>query len=71
MTPQEKAKELVEKYLAMQFGDFPKTNAKQCALIAIDEAESSEYNVLTKFGLVTENYTSVYWQEVKSEIEKL
>jgi hypothetical protein len=37
MTPQEKAKELLLKFMAIQFGDFPTTDAKKCALICIDE----------------------------------
>jgi hypothetical protein len=40
-------------------------NHKEGALIAADEAEKAEYNVLTKFGFVTEKYTSDYWKEVK------
>lgn len=68
--PTEKARELVYKYFNltdhMQFEE-----AKQCALINVEEVEKSEYNVLTKFGFVTENYTSDYWQEVKQEIENL
>jgi len=100
MTPQERAKELVEKFKPCSRGDiydevFKDYNkacingniqhkrfkdlaihsrlfhAKQCALIAVEEAEKSEYNVLSKFGFVTENYKSDYWQQVKEEIEKL
>jgi hypothetical protein len=68
MTAKEKAKELVDKfYNEVKYME----RAKQCALIAVDEAENSEYNVLKKFGFVTENYTSDYWQWVKDEIEKL
>jgi hypothetical protein len=68
MTAKEKAEEL-------HVGFWKLTNdsriAKQCALIAVEEAEKSEYNVLIKFGFVTENYKSDYWQEVKQEIQKL
>ena len=69
MIPQEKAKELVNKYLQVYDGRLP--IAKQCALIAVDEAEKSEYNVLEKFEFVSQKYTSAYWQEVKQEIENL
>ena len=69
MIPQEKAKGLVNKYLQVYDGRLP--IAKQCALIAVDEAEKSEYNVLVKFLLVDVNFTTEYWEEVKQEIEKL
>ena len=63
MSAKEKAKELVEKYLAIQFGDFPTTEAKQCALIAVDE-------VLNAIEYL--DYDSTYfWQQVKTEIGKL
>jgi hypothetical protein len=86
MTPKEKARELLDKFLDITPVDYShddtveQTNqkaiadfklCKQCALIAMEEAEKSEYNVLTKFGFVAPNYTSDYWQSVKSEIEKL
>ena len=45
--------------------------AKQCALIAADEAQKAEYNVLIKFGLATNDYTSDFWQQVKNDIEKI
>jgi hypothetical protein len=62
MTPQEKAKELVEKYAIWSWNETvcDYEVAKQCALIAVDEiikychAEHIEY-----------------WEEVKTEIEKL
>jgi hypothetical protein len=40
-------------------------SAKQCALIAVDEVLNNEYGSL--------NYASdiAYWQQVKTEIEKL
>ena len=75
MTPKEKAKEMYCKYAdALNIRDLQTTAnpfVKQCALIAVDEAEKSEYNVLVKFGFVTENYKSDYWQLVKDEIELL
>ena len=73
MTPQEKAEELLGKYLAIQFGDFPTTDAKQCALIAVDEIINSNYkNTLNDLGYrYTVNELNDYWHEVKQEIEKL
>jgi hypothetical protein len=57
MTPKEKAKELVNKFCATRLYD---EQAKQCALISVDE-------------IIEEcvwDWTE-YWQEVKQEIEKL
>jgi hypothetical protein len=75
MTPQEKAKELEEKFrlnvLDYEFCSINSHKAKQCALIAVDEIEKAEKNVLIKFKFVNETYKSNYWHEVKQEIEKL
>lgn len=76
MTPKEKAEELVDKLyqttpneawynpplgsLSMEYKAWGQ--AKECALIAVDEVIKQ----LDAAGL----YTS-YWQEVKTEIEKL
>ena len=75
MTPQEKAKELIEKYLNMndgliqEFIPIPIEGARQCALIAVDQlmqhAENSYYNN----DII--NGAKLYWDEVKQEIEKL
>jgi hypothetical protein len=68
MTPKEKSKELVNKYLQIYDGRVPQ--AKQCALITVDE-------ILTNFGTLTAGatfYTSSsaveFYYEVKQEIEK-
>ena len=68
MTPKEKAKELVNKYLRIYDGRV--IQGKQCALITVDEIinislPSSEYG-----GVITDN-TIEYWEEVKQEINKL
>lgn len=76
MTPKEKAKELVDKYLNAPFNckdcDMPycdirctqlmKSEAKQCALIAVDEI----LNTGTLGSLLEE-----YYKEVKQEIINL
>ena len=76
MTPKEKAKELIEKYLKLDIeigGQYDgyltmkMHDAKQCALIAVDEILKSHYALLT--GIKPSTYN--YWQEVKEEIEKL
>ena len=64
MTPKEKAKKLVNKYL--QIYDGRVTQAKQCALIAVDEILKDRERLNDAFF-----YCGDYWQEVKQEIEKL
>jgi hypothetical protein len=75
MTPQEKAKELIEKYLNMndgliqEFIPIPIEGARQCALIAVD-------GMIEKLvELSNDEFTFIhdvkYYQEVKQEIEKL
>jgi hypothetical protein len=57
MTPQEKAKELVDKFTVV--GLQQRNEGLACALICVDE--------------IIENYDTflAYWQEVKKEIENL
>jgi hypothetical protein len=67
MEAKEKAKELVNKYL--QIYDGRVVEGKKCALIAVDyiitsNPHSNPFN--------TDVYSTInYWQEVKTEIEKL
>ena len=74
MTPREKAIELIQKYnlvvLDTALGGSNQ-RVKQCVLIAVDEIEKAERNVLLKFNLVNEDMVMHYWQLVKQEIEKL
>jgi len=69
MKPEEKAKELIDKFSNHCF-DFEKHkedneySAKQCALIAVDELIYE-----TKFEFP--NIRQRYWIEVKQEIEKI
>ena len=76
MTPKDKAKELVykfsqvippSKYEAYEDGvkiNFDYENAKQCALIAVDEMIEESIGYLS----IVRNK---YWKKVKREIEKL
>lgn len=48
-----------------------KQEAKKFALIAANEAEKAEYNVLVKFGFVSPSYKSSYWKQIKEEIENI
>lgn len=65
MTPQQKAEELVAKYQRiLPLNLITMLDAKNCALIAVDEIKLSLFN---------NNLMNVYdyWFEVKQEIEKL
>ena len=77
MTPKEKAKELICKYqnLDIEVGGqydgyitLHNQDAKQCALIAVDE-------ILSTIEVGLNDYKSLekinYWQEVKQEINNL
>jgi hypothetical protein len=65
-TPKEKAKELVDKMWNIDegYGSIGLHEAKQCALIAVDEILS-----INSVDKDVELYD--YWEEVKEEIEKL
>jgi hypothetical protein len=67
MTPQEKAKELVDKMYDMRSPEYGITEyeAKQCALIAVDEIKSYLWNTHNN------QIDYRYWVEVKQEIENL
>jgi hypothetical protein len=74
MTPQEKAEELFNKYatyVVMWAGDINTThqNCKQCALIAVDEIAKCTKYEKQKFD--NDRFSEDYWQEVKTEIEKI
>ena len=70
-TPQEKAKELVDKFSVV--GLQQRNEGIECALIAVDEIlkiiPQNEY--MEDRGEFNENRELIYWKEVKQEIEKL
>ena len=78
MTPKEKAKEIVNKfyyYVESISESQQQENAKQCALIAVDEIIKEvpteildTYKGETQF-IINDNYK--YWLKVKEEINKL
>ena len=81
MTPKEKAKELVDKFYDTTpneaFIDEPLVlstpysswgQAKQCALIAVDELINTASPVYDSFWPMN---TKDYWQEVKQEIKNI
>lgn len=72
MTPKEKAEELFDKFYLIKDEVYDEcrmheNEAKQCALIAVDEILQSHYGLLT--GVKPSIYE--YWQDIKKEIEKL
>lgn len=73
ITPKEKAKELVSKYMMVDTHDedhfiIRQQRGKKCALIAVDEILSELTEI--PYGLEYLNRLN-YWLEVKQEIEKL
>ena len=68
MTPKEKAQELFLKYLRIENTNswWSKVIAKHCALIAVNELIKEQ--TMWQNGEVN---PILYWQEVKTEIEKL
>ena len=79
MSPKEKAKEIFEKFQSIEDsksymgGQLLFTDeAKQCALIAVEEIEEALYQYGVKsMELQNMDSTFRYWQQVKTEIEKL
>jgi hypothetical protein len=69
MTPQEKSEQLVSRYLFATPIGFHIEDAKKCAIIAVQEIilsnpHSNPFN--------TDVYSTMsYWEDVKTEIEKL
>lgn len=66
MTPKEKAKELVDKFTVV--GLQRRNEGIQCALIAVDEILKEMSKVCVDHLLHNQ---VIYWEEVKSEIQKL
>jgi hypothetical protein len=63
MTPKEKAKELVRQY--WDLGGIDVLEAKQCALIAVDEILNNDNNFFNTYS------QNDYWLQVKQEINLL
>jgi hypothetical protein len=73
MTPKEKAEELIYNFDNTMEFSTPKRFAKKCALIAVDEI-LNDYSYMQNVRNANSNQIHsqrVYWQEVKTEIEKL
>jgi hypothetical protein len=65
MTAKEKAKELYDKYCNMESWC---DDAKECALIAVDEVIS---NIEPSVSMDVISARIKYWEQVKTEIQKL
>lgn len=81
MTPKEKAIHLAQKFEGLTASPFDgkgnlrlNESAKQRALICVDEILSAKYDCGCEQSIVVDGkyqtYTT-YWQQVKTEIEKL
>ena len=70
MNPEEKAKELVDKFSYPHTYITASNIAKQCALICVDE-QINLYEYLMGLGLLKDNSVGLELVEVKQEIEKL
>lgn len=67
MTPKEKAKELFNRFYEIEpvepiYIGMDRGQAKQCALICVDEIINNDYGSRSDM---------IFWQEVKQEIEEL
>ena len=73
MTPKEKAEELVYKMhnVEERFGSMGFHEAKQCAIIAVDEIGTLKAESFDKLPNPHHYFSRNYWIEVKQEIEKL
>lgn len=70
-TPKEKANELLDNYWLMDKINpaLSKKQAKQCALIAVDECIELHFNLESDANGIGDSFK--YWIDVKKEIEKL
>ena len=67
MTAKEKAKDLVDRFLNEQNDTEEISQAKQCALICVDEIlKNQPYDIYT---IDQCNNLTKYWQEVEQEIK--
>lgn len=65
MTPKKKAEELLTRYMRfLPMNLLTRLDAKQCALIAVDEILTADMFMMTE-------EQEQFWEEVKTEIEKI
>lgn len=72
MTPKEKAKELIEKMI-MRDNAFDKMQQKHCATACVNEiiADLKGYRLKPYFTVKQTVDASVFWEQVKTEINNL
>ena len=74
MTPKEKARKLVQRFIAHAYHDNNelqcKEHSKQCALIAVEEILDS-YTEEKSNGFIISDKIIPYWEDVKQEIINL
>jgi hypothetical protein len=70
MTPKEKAEELVDKF-NYESKHYLMLDAKQCALIAVDEIIKECCKSSEKKDAKYQDERINYWQQVKHEIENI
>ena len=83
LTEKEKAKELVNKFSEYSNDEYHECseqfelnenrikNAKQCALIAVDEILSYDIRAKCESQFIIEQRIESYWKQVKQEINNL
>jgi len=73
MSPKRKAIELYKKFDGWVNEELPHTSTIKCALIAVDEMIKQLQAIDLKTGTWDSNCSELrkYWNEVKTEIEKL
>lgn len=73
MTPQTKARKLIEKFISdgLHQKHMGITSARQCALITVDEIIANNEKIPGNINGLHIDSNTLYWQEVKQEIEKL
>ena len=78
MKPQEKAKQLYDKYDQIFIDDedehyigMVERISKQCALIAVNQLINNQMSMSVYYDIMEVGDNVIYWQQVKEEIEKL
>lgn len=71
MTPKEKAEQIVQKFIYRTKDYVEIEDAKQCAIIAVDEILKTFPNI-NGIAVYEDHIVDIeYWQQVKEEIENL
>ena len=78
MTPEEKAKELIDKFKEYCFHNFDNdaeeqriNNAKECALITTEYLMKQLDNIGQSIIHAERNFRMNYWEQVRNELKKI